>query len=207
MPWLGIEPWPAALCCTDNTPTKWATQPGLVEFILWLAFVGKLFPIPRFQWVSHACFSCYRNLGVSAPGIGPAFPRRNLPIFGGSSASPISLDPHLILLYMILTVLCQGLGVFGDWGPVCPAWLPSKGWGQEVLREKVQSLTLGIQSYSATEFLMHLVLYNKLCFTDAPVAVNGVKGRASLGSGDLFLRDQQTSRGKCTWVLGKRVQE
>lgn len=47
--------------------------------------------------------------------------------------------------------------------------------GEEVLREKVQSLALGIQSYSDTEFLMHLVLYNKMCFTDVPVAVSGVK--------------------------------
>lgn len=45
------------------------------------------------------------------------------------------------------------------------------------LREKVQSLALGIQSYSDTEFWMHLALYNKLWFTDFLVAVNGVKGR------------------------------
>ena len=88
---------------------------------------------------------------------------------GGSNACPTALDPHLCFcIWFLLSWFRAGFGV--------PSLIPSKGWG-EVLREEVQSIALGIQSYSDTEFLMHLVLYNKLCFTHVPVAVNGVKGR------------------------------
>lgn len=67
-----------------------------------------------------------------------------------------------------------------------PSLIPSKGWG-EVLREEVQSIALGIQSYSDTEFLMHLVLYNKL-FHTCPCGCEWGEGEALSGTADLFLR-------------------
>ena len=58
-----------------------------------------------------------------------------------------------------------------------------------VIRVKVHSIALRLQNSSDTEFLMHLVLYNKLCFTHVAVAVNGVKRRPPREQG-LVLKSQ-----------------
>lgn len=89
-----------------------------------------------------------------------------------------------MFLYLVLILLCQVGGVFGDLGPVHPAQLPGQCWG-EVLKGPV--LALEIRSYSDTEFLMHLVLYNKF-FHRCPCGCEKGEREASLGSGDLFLR-------------------
>lgn len=62
-----------------------------------------------------------------------------------------------------------------------------------MVREKVHSIALRIQNYSDTEFLMHLVLYNKLCFTHVAVAVNGVKRRLPREQGLVLMSQVEAS--------------
>lgn len=69
-----------------------------VESSLWLAFGGSFSPSPDFDGfhiLILALVAVEKDLGGSTTDVGPAFPRRSLPILGGSSACPTALDPHL----------------------------------------------------------------------------------------------------------------
>lgn len=82
-----------------------------------------------------------------------------------------------MLLYLLLALLCQFWGSVETEGLCSQLGSLGKGWDGEVWKG-VQSLTLGIQSYSDTEFLMHLVcIINRV--SQMCVAVNGVKGKLS----------------------------
>lgn len=67
-----------------------------VESTLWLALGGSFSPSPDFDGFHIlALVAIEKDLGGSTVDIGPAFPRRSLPIFGGSSTCSTALDPHL----------------------------------------------------------------------------------------------------------------
>lgn len=67
-----------------------------VESTLWLAFGGSFPPSPDCGGFHIlALVAVEKDLSDSTTDIGPALPRRSLPIFGGSSACPTARHPHL----------------------------------------------------------------------------------------------------------------